>query len=389
MEAVLMNKKFERVKIIDSFKSFIWTDRFDECGDFELYMRADPTLIGLFRENPFVFFIESEHLMIIEKLKIESTVEDGDWLVVSGRSLESILDRRIVWATEAVYDNSLQNFIHKILTNNIMFDTTTAANPRRVPNMEFVNSEDKKIVDLKVTKETDKEDLLTIITDMCQEAKIGFKMTLTRNKKFRFELYNGEDRSYGQTKNPYVLFSKNMDNLISSDFTKDTTGLKNFAYILGCEYPEKDEETPTYVMDEYEEKQYGWAVVQRQQPGNYSTTYGDNTLSGLDRRELFVDASSLNVEDIGEGPAYTAAMQQEAKEQMKETVITMEFDGEMDYFNNYKYGVDYKVGDIVQVIDEYGNSAKCRITEVIWSEDESGIKNYPKFESIEDQVAMV
>lgn len=41
MEATILNSRFEKVAIIDRFKSFIWTDRYQENGDFELYLTLD------------------------------------------------------------------------------------------------------------------------------------------------------------------------------------------------------------------------------------------------------------------------------------------------------------------------------------------------------------
>ena len=38
MEILVLNTNFETVYIVDSFKSMIWTDRYNEYGDFEIYL---------------------------------------------------------------------------------------------------------------------------------------------------------------------------------------------------------------------------------------------------------------------------------------------------------------------------------------------------------------
>ena len=38
MEVYVLNTNFETVAVVDSYTSFIWTDRFYKAGDFELYM---------------------------------------------------------------------------------------------------------------------------------------------------------------------------------------------------------------------------------------------------------------------------------------------------------------------------------------------------------------
>ena len=37
MEALIMDKDFKSVAVIDDYESFIWTDRYTGYGDFELY----------------------------------------------------------------------------------------------------------------------------------------------------------------------------------------------------------------------------------------------------------------------------------------------------------------------------------------------------------------
>ena len=97
MEIYVLNTNFESVAVVDEFESLIWTDRYDEAGDFELYMSMDKRLLEYLRKDYYLWNADSEHMMIIEGINIVSDVEEGNKLIVSGRSLESILDRRIIW----------------------------------------------------------------------------------------------------------------------------------------------------------------------------------------------------------------------------------------------------------------------------------------------------
>ena len=45
MEIYVLNTNFESVAVVDEFESLIWTDRYDEAGDFELYMSMDKRLL--------------------------------------------------------------------------------------------------------------------------------------------------------------------------------------------------------------------------------------------------------------------------------------------------------------------------------------------------------
>ena len=41
MEVISFNTNKQKVAIVDSYKSFIWNDRYEDLGDFELYIPAD------------------------------------------------------------------------------------------------------------------------------------------------------------------------------------------------------------------------------------------------------------------------------------------------------------------------------------------------------------
>ena len=59
--------------------------------------------------------------------------------------------------------------------------------------------------------------------------------------------------------------------------------------------------------------------------------------------------------------------------------VAEHIDAEIETLSNYEFGVDYFLGDIVEVINEYGIETTPRIIEVIESEDENGTSTIPTF----------
>ena len=51
MDIYVLNDNFERVGIIDGYTSIIWTIRYYEPGDFELYLAADNNILNLIQNN--------------------------------------------------------------------------------------------------------------------------------------------------------------------------------------------------------------------------------------------------------------------------------------------------------------------------------------------------
>lgn len=269
MNIFVLNKDLEVIYVIDSYSSLIWTDRYQEAGDFEIYIPMNKNLLEYFKQDYYLWRNDSEHVMIIEKLLIEADAEDGDKLTVTGRSLESILERRVVWGLKNLSGN-LQNGIETLLNESII---SPSKPERKISNFIFNASTNTNITSLTIDTQYTGDNLYDIVTSLCKANNIGFKITLNSDNQFVFELYSGEDRSYDQFNNPYVVFSPNFDNIISSNYVESRSSLKNVTLVGG------------------------------EGEGAYRRYTAVGNLSGLDRREMFTDARDISSdidEDISE-----------------------------------------------------------------------------------------
>lgn len=222
MELLVLNTAFESIAVVDTYESLIWTDRYNAYGDFEIFFAMDTGLLEYLKEDNYLWLKESEHCMIIEEIKIDSDTEDGNHLIVTGRSLESILERRIIWG-QRIFSGNLQNAIQTMLNENIISPSIA---DRKIPNFTFKASTDSKVTGLTIDNQYTGDDLYTVIKGLCEENNIGFKIILTDDNKFEFCLYAGADRSYDQTENPYVVFSPNFENIINSNYYSSKANLK-------------------------------------------------------------------------------------------------------------------------------------------------------------------
>lgn len=114
MELLVLNTDFESIAVIDTYESMIWTDRYNSYGDFEIFFAMDTQLLQYLKEDYYLWLKDSEHCMIIEDIKINADTEEGNHLIVTGRSLESILERRIIWG-QRIFNGNLQNGIQTML----------------------------------------------------------------------------------------------------------------------------------------------------------------------------------------------------------------------------------------------------------------------------------
>lgn len=363
MDLYVLDKEFRTVAILDVYESFIWTDRYDEYGDFEAYFSPHEEIMQYMIAGNYIWRRDSEHLMIIKKIEITTDPVDGDHVIVTGESLESILRNRVI-AEQTVLSGSLQNGIKILLDQTII---NPKSRDRRIPNFIFKESTDTAITGLKLEAQYFGENLYDVISDVCYNENLGFKITLNDNNEFVFELYKGVDRTYDQNEHPYIIFSNRYDNLINSDYIYNVDNVRNVAYIMG-EEPEDSEESKNQIVE----------------------VAGSGT--GLDRKEIFVDGSNLKSyyrDEEGQELAiseeeYRSQLKQKGLEELAEYFAEESFDGQIQDGYQWVLGVDYFMGDIVQVENQYGKSAKCRIVEMISSEDTSGSAYYPSFETVKD-----
>lgn len=347
MELYVLNRDFQAIHLLDTFESLLWTERYYECGDFEITAPASTKLLRTFVKENYLWSKDSDSVMIIEDLEISSDTEEGALFTVTGRSLESILERRIVWKP-TVLSGNLQDAIKKLLDENIISPSIA---DRKISNFIFETSVDEKVTNLTVNLEVDGETLYEVIMTLCQTNHIGFKISLNDDNQFVFKLYAGVDRSYDQDDVPYVLFSPSFDNIINSNYLESNKTLKTVVLVV-----DGDENGRNEVVVECE----------------------NGAGSGLDRRETYVSTSVSS--DEGN---VTALMTEAGREELEANKITKTFEGEVESTLLYKYGEDFFMGDIVQIVNEYEVEAKTRVVEVLRSQTLDGVQIYPTFETVE------
>jgi hypothetical protein len=352
MELLVLNTNLEIIKVLDSFESFIWTDRYCGYGDFEFYAMASLELFDVLREDYYIMASDSDRISIIEDIQIKYIAEKGNHLIITGRSMDSIIDRRIVWS-QTVLSGNLQNGIHQLLNENVISPIIT---DRAIPNFVFEVSTDPIIVALTVDAQFIRTNLYDTIKGLCVSNNIGFKITLSDDNKFVFKLYAGVDHSYDQLTNPYVVFSPKFDNILNTSYLKSKKPLKTVTLVAG----------------------EGDGVDQK------TTIVGIGV--ALARREIYTDAKDISqtVDEVWTTDAeYIAQLTQKGLVTLAENTSQEIFDGEVDTTIMFAYGKDFGMGDIVQLASDYGIEGKARVTELIRSQSITGIDICPAFTMIQ------
>lgn len=155
-------------------------------------------------------------------------------------------------------------------------------------------------------------------------------------KKWVFEVFEGRDLTAGQTENPPVIFSTDIDAIKGQRYAESNIGYKNFAYVGG------------------------------QGEGVDRTIVEVGTATGAGRREVFIDAR-----DVAEAGALQVRGQQRLSELNRQTL----FEAEVLTYGPFIYGQDWDLGDIVTIQSkDWGVTLNTRIIEVKEIYEPSGFR---------------
>lgn len=352
----------EIIGIIDVARSIIWHSVYFGVGDFEIYVQATPEIVNLLRVGRFITRPDNEEVGIIESINVATNEQDGTMIIASGRFAKSILDRRVIYnltgssnAATILYGN-VETEVREVVKNNAIscaFDSK-----RNIPLLELgdLSNIPQYIVDgsgNRTRKQVSCENLLTYTDGVLEE--YGMAATCKLNGgKLRYVIYRGNDRSTDNASgNIPIVFSQEFDNLTESEYSYDTTPEKNVALIGG----------------EGEGIDRFYSLITK-------------TETGLQRREIFINASSISkkykdesdVEQTYSDAEYKSMLDAKGKQDIAALVATESFSGTIDATNgNFVYNRDFALGDIVTVQNNnLGIYINVRIREATEVQDENG-----------------
>ena len=372
------------IHIEEGFTSVVWTERYQENGEFVLDIPLSEARRDVYQEGNYIFMDDSDFYMIIEKVEIQDDVEKPNF-EVSGRTLSCVLERRLN-ASRAVsivkngittYSGDFEEIVSQLIKDEITEpkieyidyyrDESTqewkerieskSAPERAIPNFAYSNlapvlSIDKSFTEVKTVYD--------ILVSFSKPNLTGFKVDLDSNGSLKLVTYKGTDHTTGQYTNSPLIFSPVMDNVTYMNSYSDITDYKTIALSM---------EDSTGL--------YQWV----DNPNSDSTKE-----TGLNRREvLFTVSTSTSSEESGEetqeDPLLAAALDE--FESGDYDIVSIS-EGAIDPLVRYGIDADYYIGDIVDVVDHFGHHYYALIDEVVRSYDDSGYIVTPNFKSMED-----
>lgn len=354
---------------IEMFESMIWTEKFSEVGDFELYLPATPESVKLYTEaaNKHYYIVRAEDAdnltnlpaMEVETVETDVNVKDHNKLIITGKQIKNILYRRIVDGNTALA-GPIQNEIRRIVKDNAISPTDVR---RVIPRLDL-GPETPGLENIIVNADAKGTNIAALITAICKDKKIGWDIRLDfLNKKLIFVLTKPTDRR------SEVIFSNDFNNLISTEYTLDTDSYRNIA-IVDADYIKVDKVTgrSEVINNKQTVKLYGSSEEE----------------TGLNRYELYVDGSN----EANNAKDYNRAFQSsvlvtKGRTELEKYKVEIDVTGEVEPNLTFVLNRDYFLGDLVKIKNEYGMEYDARVTSITSSLSAKKNTLIPSF-SVED-----
>lgn len=334
------------VKIIDNAVSVIWIRRFNEAGEFEIYMNATAEILSLFTSEKYIFRDGDDTVMISEKVSLTTSPEEGNYIAISGHSAEILLSRRVV--------NRLMNWgnttAEYVMRNVVSSHFIQTDNSRKI---SWITLGDERNLPAAISnKQITGTNCLTAITEIAKTYNYGFRLKWDRaNEILIFDVYEGTDRTVPQHNQAAVIFSPDFENLANSSYTKSSEKTYNVAYVAG-----QGEGRNRIIVH----------------------TPNTGTIEGINRRELWVDARNMSSTGTSmTQDEYKNALRSYGDDKLAEAKESTNFSGQIITDNTFVFGEDYYLGDKVLIENEYGISGSAYVIEVTEVEDQEGYRMYP------------
>ena len=426
MELYVLDKNLETVGLVDEYKSLIWTNRYAEVGDCELYMPATSESLSLLKMGYYLMRSDDDMVCQIRKIELDTDAEEGNYIVVSGTDVKAFLDQRIIWGTMTCKGN-VETFLRSLVETTLCDPALTSRKlvKQNGGQMMFLGS--LAGFTEKATEQISYANVGEKVREYCTTYQWGYRVVYRLGALY-FELYKGTDRTDS------VIFADEYENLASTKYIEDDSSLGNVALVAGegagadrarstygygegvdrhelfvdardvsrslsyaellLSYPLLINGGQGYVSGlEYKLAQLDIEIIDGNQRAWLDSEYSGTfvTISGVEYFRLtnitiadLADAvpddnTAVSLRDI----VYSGYLLSMGDSAVSSYGSKTSFEGSVIPDVTFVYKRDYFLGDQVSVRNEYNLSAEARIVEVVEVEDDNGYSIEPHFEYIQ------
>lgn len=359
--------------LIEGYDSMIWTERYVGVGEFEMRSSQVDKHRALLPEDTLISHLGTREVMVVETSDIDEDEDGIQTLVVRGRSFESILEYRPLFNISEANSNALI----PDEDGSFAFTRGTPAQAaafliRYAMGIELLNHDARydianvtgvsyDPVDPQNTKRTFKNLLaMDEVLNFCAMGGHGLRNSRPINAETMLEIqvYKGLDRTTG---NDPVTFSDNAGDFVKESYLWSTRDYRNVAYVFTkCDPPITT--GGFFLSGKVGRKVYAPWFVEG---------------SGRSFRPLMINLSTPAITSDFTTADRDVLLQQSGLAELAKHNKVQLLNVEITPNSKLKYGINYFLGDTVQVVANYGLKQKMLVAEHIRIEDDEGDRAYP------------
>lgn len=354
-----LDANFNTIEILDSYDSAIWTERYNDVGDFELHGSDNPQMRTVMSKASYIFNTATSSLMIVEKPKTTYSEDEGSSITISGRAFESFLDRRVLVRNATIFDAVSPIKISQIICNLVInaFGVDPEMPGRHWADLDVYDnatSLTSPVLTPGVAMQFSLgENLLDVIIELCVTYGLGFKCRFSyEDKRMQFIVYEGVNRAIQG--DGLVVFSELYDNLVGASDEAQFANVKNTLLVAGNKTDPVTNEIVLPIM------------------------IGDPVWTGLSRRETYVKVDQEPTFYISEtekvpmtNEEYVKALTLAGATELNTVAYQSykNFEGAILETSQCQYGENFDLGDVVVFRTAPGQDTSARLDGVTFSDD--------------------
>jgi hypothetical protein len=359
-----LTDSFVQDKIIDAYSSLVWTERYNQSGEFTLTIPAESAGAAYIVEGVFLSIEESVDVMMIDSVGLKNGL-----ITAVGKTLTEHLKQRILrntwstakdhWTITDIPGHVAGTIVSEMCgAGGLMAGSTVLASGANEVLTNLVVGPLAGGVSTKIA--IPYGNVYDGVKLACDEDDLGFRLypeLIVGGYNLRFTTYAGLDRTSTQSTNPWVIFEAAMDSLTNVESLRSISAFVTAAY--------------AWCSGMTAQSQMGIAYA----PGTSGFT-------NFKRRTLMVDASDINAADYSSADL-TTLLGRRAKDAIANNNFVRLTDGQLVPQNAFVYGTDYFLGDVIELRGPNSSVQKARVTEYIRSKDSTGENDYPTLSVID------
>lgn len=358
MELYVLDDNLQREHVIDRFESLVWAERYSKIGDFELVVQNTPATRTILGRGTKISLNVSNRMMIVDTISDTMNDEGERFITISGESAEAVLKGKNTfnsllppkdpqeWHITGTPKYIIEEIISKVsgLTGRSFFSAGSFYPPDTIP-----------YPDIELPASIPVAGLYDTIYEIAKAYNLGLRLVRNpTNAKLYFNVYTGIDRSSAQTTSDAVIFSPTLENVLNTSHLSSNRDSIKFVVIPNEVTGAAQVYSPEIDWSVESADWFGWQ-------GRVLSVSTDATVNSPEWWEAINIAGLEEVE--------------------KRKPVEM-LDGEVPA-NSYRYGVEYNLGDYVDLRTEDGITNRMRVSEQIFTDGPEGEKSYPTFELVQ------